>query len=95
MSSEPGAGQLSKLIRTERQAAQLREWILTYERYAKEGSYPDLDRMLCWARDRLSVLDAILDPPKLASELRARKLFPEIDELHDPLGEPPAERRWW
>jgi hypothetical protein len=86
---------LSKLIRTERQVAQLREWISTYERHPKEGSHPDLDRMLSWARDRLSVLEATLDPSKLQSELNTRKLFPEVDELHDPLGEPPPERRWW
>jgi len=86
---------LSKLTRTERQAAQLREWISTYEQRAKERSYPDLDRMLCWARDRLSAFEAVLDPSKLANELSTRKLFPEVDELHDPLGEPPPERRWW
>jgi len=51
--------------------------------------------MVGWARDRLATLEAILDPGKLSEELRTRKLFPEPDELHDPLGEPPPEQRWW
>jgi hypothetical protein len=40
-------------------------------------------------------LEAILDPTKLAEELSARELFPELDKLHDPLGEPPPEQRWF
>lgn len=51
--------------------------------------------MVEWARNQLKQLEAILDPVKLADSLRAQKLFPEVDELNDPLGEPPAERRWW
>ena len=50
--------------------------------------------MMGWARDRLGSLEAIIDPGKVATELRERKLFSEIDELHDPLGDPP-ESRWW
>lgn len=85
---------ISKLMRTERQAAQLREWISAYERHSRAEPNAELERMLGWARDRLSSLEAIIDPVKVATELRERKLFPEIDELHDPLGEPP-ESRWW
>ena len=50
--------------------------------------------MIDWARDRLVALEAFLDPIKLADELRARNLFPEVDELDNPLGDPPPEWRW-
>jgi hypothetical protein len=88
---------LGKLMRAERQAAQLRDWMARYEEVAVPGAAADVDlsRMIGWARDRLATLEAVLDPLKLTEELRTRKLFPEIDELHDPLGEPPPEPRWW
>lgn len=28
-------------------------------------------------------------------DLKAKKLFPEVDDLADPLGEPPSEPRYW
>jgi hypothetical protein len=83
---------LSKLIRSEREAAQLRNWISVYGPHAK--GYPALNRMVDWARSKLEALEQILDPVKLAHELQVRKLFPEVDELHDPLGDPPPQR-WW
>lgn len=86
---------LSKLIRAERLAERTRHWISTYEKHATETARPDLTRMLDWARNQLASLDAIADPSKLTEDLRERKLFPEVDELHDPLGEPPPERPWW
>lgn len=88
---------LGKLMRTERQAAQLRDWIARHEENVVQGVGPDADlsRMFGWARDRLATLEAVLEPVKLTEELRTRRLFPEIDEFHDPLGEPPLERRWW
>ena len=85
---------LSKLIRTERQAAQLRAWLANQESNIAQIADPDIARMTDWARAQLALLDTVLDPSRLADDLRARKLFPETDELHDPLGEPP-ERRWW
>lgn len=51
--------------------------------------------MADWARAQLEALEAALDPVMLAAVLYARKLFPEVDELHDPLGEPPPERSRW
>jgi hypothetical protein len=86
---------LSKLIRAERQAKQIRSWISACEQHTTEGVESDLGRMIGWARNQLEALEAILDPITLADELRERKLFPEIDELQDPLGEPPQERHWW
>jgi hypothetical protein len=50
--------------------------------------------MMGWAPDRLKSLESIIDPAKVAAELRERNLFPEVDELHVPPREPP-ESRWW
>ena len=70
----------------------MRDWISIQESRAATDIDPDLNRMIGWARDRLVALESFLDQIKLADELRARKLFPEVDELDDPLGEPPPER---
>jgi len=66
----------------------LREWIERQDQNIAMQD-PDLNRMIEWARSELAKLEAILDPVKLTAELRTRKLFTEVDELHDPLGEPP------
>ena len=84
---------LNKLIRSKRQVAQLYEWIGSYEPMAARHS--EVGRMMRWARGQLSALETSLDPSTLANELSTRKLFPEIDELVDPLGEPPPERSWF
>lgn len=86
---------LNKLIRTERQAAQLRAWLASQESNTASTIDPNLTRMMDWAREQLAALAAVLDPINLADDLRTQKLFPENDELHDPFGEPPPERRWW
>ena len=51
--------------------------------------------MTGWVRIELAKLETILDPVQLAQELRERELFPSVDQLHDPLGEPLDEPRWW
>jgi hypothetical protein len=86
---------LQKLIRTEQQVAQLRNWIATHKDRGVIGANTDTDRMFEWVLERLAALEAVLDPINLAEELRVRKLFPESDELHDPLGDPPPEKRYW
>ena len=86
---------LNKIIRTEREVAQLRNWLVRQEQHLTTTTDTDLHRMGEWVRDRLGTLVGFLDPARLVDELQARKLFPKIDELHDPLGEPPPERTWW
>jgi hypothetical protein len=85
---------LSKLIRTERQVVQLRAWIETQEARIVTRPDPALDRMLRWARAQLAALEAVLDPIQLSEVLCARELFPQVDELDDPLGDPPPEQPW-
>jgi hypothetical protein len=82
---------LNQLLRTERRAIQLREWIGALKPAHDD---PDLARMLTWAKGQLATLESILNPAHLAAHLRSQRLFPDIDDLDDPLGEPPAERIW-
>jgi hypothetical protein len=81
---------LQKIARTSRQATELRGWIAQWG--AIEGMSPEIERMVDWARARLSVMDNFLNPSTLARELHTRNLFPEVDDLVDPLGEPPPRR---
>ena len=39
-------------------------------------------------------LEECLDPSRLSRLLHTRNLFPEVDDLVDPLGEPPPRRPW-
>lgn len=77
-----------------RRARDLREWIGANQRMAVAAE-PELRRMLAWAKEQLADVERQLDPETLAADLQERKLFPEVDELHDPKGEPPSETRWW
>ena len=83
---------LRKLVRMEREAEQLRCWIA--HRQAEVSASPEIPRMVDWAKAELAGLEAFLDPLRLSQLLIARNLFPEVDELVDPLGEPPPRDQW-
>jgi hypothetical protein len=85
---------LGKLIRTEHRADQLRRWIAGQQPRIAAMPDPELTRMLEWARAELAALEAIVDPVQLAETLRERELFPKVDRLADPLGEPPPQLPW-
>lgn len=81
---------LRKLVRMERQADRLYEWIERCESGVETS--PEMQRMVGWAKTRLAELEEFLDPSKLSQHIRTRDLFPEVDNLADPLGEPPPRR---
>ena len=83
---------LRKLVRMERQADQLRGWIA--QRKADVGVSPEMQRMLDWATAELVEIEGFLDLSRLSRLLHTRNLFPEVDDLVDPLGEPPPRRPW-
>jgi hypothetical protein len=41
------------------------------------------------------MLEAATNPSHIDEDLRAKNLFPDIDDLPDPLGDPPGEPRYW
>ena len=83
---------LRKLVRMERQADQLRGWIA--QRKADVGTSSEMQRMVDWVKAELVGLEEFLDPSKLSRLLHTRNLFPEVDDLVDPLGEPPPRHPW-
>jgi hypothetical protein len=85
---------LTRLLRAEQRALQLRQWI---SRIASSEEIPensDLGRLLTWTRTGLLNLEKGIHPSSIADALRQLNLFPEHDELHDPLGDPPQQRPW-
>jgi hypothetical protein len=51
----------------------------------------ELGRMLLWAKERLGYLEA-RTTVEATTRLEGKSLFPEVDELHDPLGDPPEPK---
>jgi hypothetical protein len=81
---------LRKLVRMERQVDQLSGWVARRE--ADVETSPEIQRMVDWVKAELVGLEEFLDPSKLSRLLHTRNLFPEVDDLVDPLGEPPPRR---
>jgi hypothetical protein len=81
---------LRRLIRMERQADQLSGWIAQCETDVE--TTPEIQRMVDWAKVELGGLEEFLDPSNLSQLLHTRNLFPEVDDLVDPLGDPPPRR---
>jgi len=53
-----------------------------------------MQRMVDWVKAELVGLEEFLDPSRLSRLLHTRNLFPEGDDLVDPLGEPPPRHPW-
>jgi hypothetical protein len=82
---------LQELIETEQRAGELREWIALREAKGEEPS-PEIRRLIIWAKAALSGMESFLSPAAITRLLGTRALFPEFDDLADPLGEPPPRR---
>jgi hypothetical protein len=86
---------LRELSRNARRAKDLRQWLRDAETAGAEVALPDVVRMLDWVRAKLANLERSLTLTRLDELLRENELFPETDNLHDPLGDPPPRRGWW
>ena len=85
---------LARLLRAEIRAVQLRRWIAKIAGDGEISENSDLGRLLGWSRAELVSLESSIHPSSIAEALRQSNLFPEPDELHDPLGDPPPHRPW-
>lgn len=85
---------LGTLIAAEREADHLRGWIARQELHREAETHGELGRMLRWASGELAALETVTEPGQLAELLRKQNLFPEVDGLSDPLGDPPPLRPW-
>ncbi len=85
---------LGTLMAAEREAGHLRGWIARQELHLKAETHGELGRMLQWASGELAALETVTEPAQIAEVLRKQNLFPEVDGLSDPLGDPPPLRPW-
>lgn len=85
---------LGKLVDAQRHAVELKDWITAYERPADMNPSPELQRMVAWVAVQIDDLERILSPERISETLKDRDLFPEVDSLSDPLGEPPGHHVW-
>lgn len=77
------------------EADRLNEWLERPEIKNARDAGDDFVRLVAWARKRLSNLEATTAPKNLNEDLKAKKLFPEIDDLIDPQGDLPDEPDYW
>jgi hypothetical protein len=84
---------LQELIQTERKALELRGWITQWEIKAEAAS-PEIRRLIKWAKQILLDMERSILPTELTKRLEMRDLFPDVDDLADPLGDPPPLRPW-
>lgn len=86
---------LRKLVKLQREAADIRSWLASLPAHASAETSTELGRMLIWARERLAHLERRTTVDAAAVELKGKSLFPEVDELHDPLGDPPEPKGYY
>ncbi|CAN7298863.1 hypothetical protein LJR030_002683 [Rhizobium sp. LjRoot30] len=85
---------LAQLVDAQRRSDELKRWISAYTRPAGDEVHPELGRMVAWAASQLDDLERILDPQRIGTTLQERALFPDVDPLDDPKGEPPDQHIW-
>lgn len=86
---------LRELVQLQREAANIRIWLATLPEGVTADSSTELGRMVLWAKERLADLEARTTVKAAAVQLEGKALFPEIDDLHDPLGNPPEPQYYW
>ncbi len=78
---------------TRREVRDLQESIALIPRQAVLPA--DVCRMLQWAETRLEALEAQTTVDAIQATLADQNLFPEPDDLFDPLGDPPPKQNYW
>ena len=83
-----------RIARTQREIEMLRRWIEHDSVNDSHNSADNVDRMMRWTQARLAMLEESISVENVDRILASKKLFPEIDDLIDPLGDPPEEPRY-
>ncbi|WP_054311152.1 hypothetical protein [Mesorhizobium sp. 1M-11] len=81
---------LSSCLNSLNRAAELRAWIQWVG--DRDRAEPTVQRMLAWAKSQASILEA--QAAVEVDQTRFGDLFPEADDLHDPLGDPAPKHAW-
>lgn len=69
------------------EADKLRAWLGHVELRDADGS-PRFARVIAWTRERLAFVEQQSDADLVEAALSETSLFPDVDDLEDPLGEP-------
>jgi hypothetical protein len=85
---------LRQLADYQREAADLRATI-TQSGSSLQQAGPEYQKMIAWAEQRLAHLEAQNRIDVLTSHLVTQNLFPDIDDLADPEGDPPPPKYSW
>lgn len=80
---------IRELVELRREANDIQAWLNDLPAGTTTTGNSDLARMIAWAKARLHELEAKTTVGGAEAVLDGRKLFPEVDELEDPEGEPP------
>jgi hypothetical protein len=83
---------LREVMSKSAEAATIRQWLSSIDPGDGDES-EEFGKFIAWARQRLTVLEYAVSCLKVAEVVRAQELFPSLDKLHDPQGEPP--RRYY
>jgi hypothetical protein len=86
---------LNEVMELEREIEELRQWVTAAKPKAECVPASDFARLFNWAQQRLNVLVEKVTLERLEGDLQAKRLFPETDDLHDPLGDPSETEGWW
>ncbi|MDE2319926.1 MAG: hypothetical protein KGK02_09545 [Rhodospirillales bacterium] len=85
---------LQKLIDLQREVEGLEKWLASVPSN-HSGEAVGFDQMLLWAKKRLSMLRTQITAKYVADEISKNVLFPETDDLHDPLGDPERPKGYY
>ena len=86
---------LKELVGLQREAADIRTWLATVPAVPEADQTTELTRMIHWARARLASLEEATTVNAAAVRFEGKALFPEVDDLHDPMGDPPSPGYGW
>jgi hypothetical protein len=86
---------LKELVELQREAADIRTWLATIPAAIEADQTTELMRMIHWAQTRLASLEEGTTINAAAVRFEGKALFPEVDELHDPMGDPPSPSYGW
>ncbi len=86
---------LSGLMQRRREAVELRDWLESVSADTDTERSAEARRMLIWVEERLADIEAQVTLRKAIVGPDGKSLFPETDDLHDPLGEPPEPQGYF
>jgi hypothetical protein len=71
-----------------REISRIEDWLASLPSDISCDQSTDIGRMLIWAQDRSAKLKMKVSIKSISATLTRESLFPETDELHDPMGDP-------